>query len=277
MVNIPVHLTPATKSKDISFRTLHAKCNTPLREKRWCPVCDREVTQDEVTRGHEYSKGKYVVLSDEDLDKLPLASKHTIALQAFVEADQIDPLFYEKSYFLEPEPSGLNGYALLLKALEEKGLVAIAKIALQRKERLCALRPVEGTMLLDTLHYDDEIREEDRPNPPKAIVNKKELEAAYSLIGALTEDFEPEQYEDEYRAALLELIEAKMDKKDPKALTSEPKEKEATEGGDLLEALRASVKAVKGGSKNGNARTVGKGTKKTAAHRAGKTPAKKAA
>ena len=278
MVNIPVHLTPATKSKDISFRTLHATCNTPLKEKRWCPVCDQEVTQDEVARGHEYARGKYVVLSEEDLEALPLASKHTIALQAFVKADQIDPLFYEKSYFLEPEEGGLKGYALLMKALEDKGLVAIAKIALARKERLCALRQVGGTMLLDTLHYDDEIREEDRPDVPTALVNKKELDVAYSLIAALTEDFDPEQYQDEYRTALLQLIDAKQEKKDPKEMTAEPKLKRVTGGDDLLEALRASVLAVKGGGKNGSARKAVKTAVKAApARKASKTGTKRAA
>jgi DNA end-binding protein Ku len=278
MVNVPVHLTPATKSKDVSFRQLHATCKTPLREKRWCPVCDREVPQGEVARGYGYGKGKFVMLSEEDFESLPLASRHTIGLQAFVKEDEIDPLFYDKSYFLEPEEAGLKGYALLQKALEEKGLAAIAKVALQRKERLCALRSVEGALLLDTLHYADEIREEDRPKVPKALVNKRELDVAHSLIEALTEEFDPEQYEDEYRKAVLELIEAKLEDKDPKDLTEEAEPEKPTGNGDLLEALRASVKAVKGGGTKG-ARSAAKSEKsrKAAARKAVKKPAKKAA
>lgn len=271
MVNIPVHLFPAVQSKSVSFRTLHAKCKTPLREKRWCPVCDQEVAQDEVARGYQYAKDKYVILSDEDFDDLPLASKHTIGLEAFVKEEEIDPIYYEKSYFLEPEEAGLKGYALLQKALEEKGLVAIAKVAMQRRERLCALRPANGTLVLDTLHYADEVREEERPNPPKALVSKKELDVAYSFINELSEDFDPAEYKDEYREALQELIEAKLEDKDPKELTREVKPKKATEEEDLLDALRASVKAVKGGSKTKSAKSSKRAAKAT------KTPAKKAA
>ena len=247
MVNIPVHLTPAVRSQDVSFRTLHAECKTPLREKRWCPVCDREVGSDEVARGYQYAKDKYVVLSEEDLEELPLASKHTIGLQAFVEDEEIDPIYYEKTYFLEPEEAGLKGYALLHKALEERGLVAIAKIALQRKERLCALRPAGAGMILATLHYADEIRESDRPDVPRAIVNKKELEVAGSIIDALKEEFDPAAYKDEYREAVQELIEAKLEDKDPHELTREARPKKVTSEDDLMEALRASVKAVKSG------------------------------
>jgi DNA end-binding protein Ku len=272
MVNIPVHLSPAVRSKDISFRTLHAKCKTPLREKRWCPVCDREVEQDEVARGYQYAKEKYIVLAEDELEDLPIASKHTIGLEAFVKEDEIDPIYYDKSYFLEPEENGLKGYALLLKALEERGLVAIAKIALQKKERLCALRPAAGALALDTLHYADEIREEDRPDPPKALVSKKELDVAFSFIGALTEDFDPAQYKDEYREAVLELIEAKLEDKDPKDVTREVEPKKATEGQDLLEALRASVAAVKGGKSAAKS-----GSTKTAARKASRTRARKTA
>lgn len=274
MVSIPVHLTPAVRSQDVSFRTLHAKCKTPLREKRWCPVCDREVPPDEIARGYQYAKDKYVVLSDDDLEQLPLASKHTIALEAFVKEDEIDPIYYEKTYFLEPEEAGLKGYALLHKALEERGLVAIAKVALLRKERLCALRPAGSGMLLDTLHYADEIREEDRPNAPRAIVNKKELDVANSFIDALKEDFDPAGYKDEYREALLELIEAKLEDKDPKDLTREVRPKRATQEEDLLDALRASVKAVKGGKSAKKAAKAGRAAKKT---RASKGSAKRAA
>ena len=277
MVNVPVQLTPATKARDVSFRQLHKACRTPLREKRWCPVCDREVPQEEVARGYAYGKGKFVVLTNEEMEGLPLASAHTIALQAFVKEGEIDPLFYDKSYFMEPEEAGLKGYALLQRALEEKGLAAVAKVALQRKERLCAVRSVEGSLVLDTLHYADEIREEDRPKVPKALVSQKELEVAHSLIGALTEEFEPEQYEDEYRKAVLELIEAKLEEKDPKDFAQElkaPREK-ATGSEDLLEALRASVKAVKG--KGGASAAKAPAAKASRGGKGGKVAARKAA
>ena len=279
MVNVPVHLAPAVRSKDVSFRTLHAKCKTPLREKKWCPACDREVAQDEVAKGYQYAKERYVVLGEDELDELPVASKHTIELQAFVKEDEIDPVYYDKSYFLEPEEGGLKGYGLLLKALEDRGLVAIAKVALQRKERLCALRPSGGALALDTLHYADEVREEERPDPPKALVSQKELDVALSFIEALTEGFEPEEYTDEYRESVLELIEAKLKDKDPKEITREVKPQKATEGEDLLDALKASVAAVKGGKKGTGEKGAGRkaGTRKAARKATGKKKAARAA
>lgn len=281
MVSIPVHLAPATRPKDVSFRMLHEKCKSKLREKRWCPVCDREVPAEEVVRGYEYAKERYVVMGEDDFEQLPLASKHTIGLQAFVKEDEIDPIYFEKSYFLEPEEAGIKGYTLLRRALEERGLVAIARIAMLRKERLCALRPAQDLLLLDTLHYADEIRQEDRPNVPKAIVSAKEMDAAESLIEALTERFDPESYRDEYRESLLELIQSKLADKDEAVISTPSKPKAATGSGDLLDALRASVAAAKksGGRKRGatGGKTPAKAAAKAAVKTAAKTPKKRAA
>ena len=141
MVAIPVKLYTATESKDVSFRQLHKEDHSRVKQLRWNPNLDKEVPYDEIVRGYEYSKDRYVILDDEDFDNLPLPSKRSVQIKAFVKLEEIDPVFYERSYYLEPDEAGVKPFALLLKALEEKGLTAVAQVAIRNKERLCSLRP----------------------------------------------------------------------------------------------------------------------------------------
>ena len=241
MVSIPVKLYPATESKDISFNLLHRKCHTRVKQQRWCPVDDEVVEWNDVERGYEYAKGQYVVLTDEDFEKLPLPSKHTIDLSAFVRAEEIDPMYYEKAYFLEAEETGTKPYSLLVRALTDKELTAIAKIAIRQKEHLCALRAQDGVLVLETLLYSDEIREESRPAATDVKIADRELDLAYALVDAMEEPFEPEKYRDEYRDALMEVIQAKLQGVEiEEAPVAAP-----AKVGDLMAALRASVEAVK--------------------------------
>jgi DNA end-binding protein Ku len=249
MVSIPVRLFAATEDKDVSFHQLHKEDHSRIRYKKWCPEDDEEVPQDEIVRAYEVAKDKYVELTDEDLDKLPLPSKHTIELSAFVQADEIDPIYYQKTYYLEPEETGRKPYALLVKVLESKGATGVAKIALRNKEHLCALRPVEGSLILETLHYPDEIREHEE-SPPKVTVNEREVAMAGSLVDALTEPFDPSKYHDNYREAVLELIESKTEGRE----VVEPEGSEPGKVTDLMAALRASVESARkggGGAKAG--------------------------
>jgi len=241
MVSIPVKLFTATESKDISFRLLHRECNSRLKQLRWCPACEREVEWGETVRGYEYAKDQHVIVSDEDFDKLPLASKRTIELAAFVKAEEIDPVYYEKSYYLEPDEVGIKPFALLMKALKEKSLTAVAKIAIRNKERLCALRPMDGTLMLETLYYPDEIRVERGTEVPEVQVTDRELEMASTLIDLLADSFEPEKYQDEYRRALMEIIEAKLQGEEFVEAPA-PAPAKVT---DLMAALKASVEAAK--------------------------------
>lgn len=241
MVSIPVKLYTATESKDISFNQLHAECGARIRQLRWCPVDEREVEYGEIVKGYEYTKDQYVVLADEDFAKLPLPSKRAIELSAFVEAREIDPIFYEKTYYLEPTEVGVKPYALLLRALSDKGLTAVAKIAIRNKERLCALRPADGTLILETLYYPDEVRVADRPSITDVDVSERELDMAYALIDLLAEPFEPEKYGDTYREALLQVIEAKIAGREIVEVEAPPQEKVV----DLVAALKASVEAAK--------------------------------
>ena len=241
MISIPVRLFPATQAKDISFNQLHKECNSRIKYKKWCPTCDREVADDEIVRGFQYEKDRYAVLTEEDLEKLPVASKHTIDLAAFVKAEEIDPVHYEKSYYLEPEEAGLKPYALLMRALEEKGVAGVAKIALRNRESLCVLRPSDGALVLDTLYYADEIRTKEKPRIPEVLVSKQELSMAHSLIDLLEEDFEPESFKDEYRSAVVGLVETR---KQGKRIVSLPK-RSGEKAPDLLSALKATLEAAK--------------------------------
>jgi DNA end-binding protein Ku len=240
MVSIPVQLYPATQDKDVSFHLLHKPDHSRIKFKRWCAAEDREVEQDELVKAFEVSKDQYVEITDEDLEKLPLPARHTIELSAFVSAEEIDPIYYEKSYYLEPEETGVKPYALLMKVLEKKGVTGVASIALRNKESLCALRPMDGTILLETLHYPDEIRERDA-SLPDVTVNERELAIASTLVDALAEPFDPSKYHDHYREALLELIKAKTEGREVVAAES------ATPGQvtDIMEALRASLEQAR--------------------------------
>ncbi len=242
MISIPVAMYGATESKDVSFNQLHKECNSRIKQKRFCPVCERDVDGSEIVKGYEYSKNQYVLLDDEDFDKLPVPSKQTIELSGFVEAAEIDPVYHEKSYYLEPEAVGVKAYALLLRALETKQLNAVAKISVRTKERLCALRAKDGTIMMETLFYPDEVRLESKPQVPDVLVSDRELAMAEMLIDMLREKFDATKYSDGYRETLMAMIEAKVNATEMVAApTPVPAAQNVT---DLMAALRASVEAM---------------------------------
>ena len=238
MVTIPVRSTSAADTQDLAFHLLHKKDGARIKNRRWCPKEDEEVPSDEIVKGFEVEKGQYVILEDEDFEKLPLPSKHVIDITDFVEEDEIGPQYFERSYYLEPDELGAKGYQLLMEALGVRGMVAIGKIAFRQREHLCALRPADGVLLLQTLHYADEIRA--APKVSDARLTKRELDMAFSLIDLLTTEFEPKKYDNEYRDALMKVIKAKQKGEE---LVEEP-EAEDRKVVDLMEALRASVEAA---------------------------------
>ena len=242
MISIPVKLFGATESKDIAFNNLHKTCKSRLKQKRWCPVDDREVFQDELVKGYEYTKDQYVEITDEDLEALPVPSKHTIELTSFVKQAQIDPVYFERTYYLEPDQIGVKPYALLLKALKEKQVSAVAKIALRNRESLCVLRASDHDLLmLETLYYPDEIRTADLAPTPEVAVSQPELAMALTLVEMLEEPFDPKKYRDEYRVALLDMIEAKRSGQEVVPTPESPLPKTV----DLMAALKASLEAAK--------------------------------
>ena len=240
MVSIPVKLYTATEDKDISFRQLHKEDGVRLKQLRWCPEHERAVEWNEVARGFEYAKDEFVVMEEEDFDKLPLPSKQTVELAAFVKADQIDPIYYQKTYYLEPDEKGVKPYALLMKALEDKNLTGIAKIAVRNKEQLCALRTMDGSLVLETLYYPDEIREVPFEIPEQKFT-KAEMKMAHALIDLLEQDFDPTQFEDQYRSALQQIIDAKLEGIE----IASPEVARPAKVTDLMSALKASVAAAK--------------------------------
>jgi|SRR5579859_3673001 len=242
MVSIPVKLYPATQDKDVAFHQLHRPDHSRIKYKKFCAAEDEEVEPDDIVRAFEVSKDQYVEVTDEDLEQLPLPARHTIELSAFVKAGEVDPIYYDKSYYLEPEETALKPYALLLKVLEHKRVIGVATIAIRNKESLCALRPVESALLLETLHYPDEIREREF-TLTSSSVSERELAVAGTLVDALEEPFDPAKYHDHYREALLELIASKTEGREVVMPESAPAGAPVT---DLMAALRASIEAAKG-------------------------------
>jgi DNA end-binding protein Ku len=242
LVSIPVKLYTATESKSLSFHQLHEKCKSRIKELRWCPTCDRQVDYDEIVKGFEYSKGNYVVVTKEDLDELPLPSKNIIEISAFVKAEEIDPLYFDGSYYIEPDKLAQKPCSLFMHAMEDKGMVAIGTLALRNKERLCSLRVLGGNLILEMLLYPDEIRVDMDSKLPAAKLSKQELAMASSLIDIMAQKFQPEDYQDHYREALTALIKSKVE--GDQTIEQAPEAKQ-THVVDLMEALRASVANAK--------------------------------
>jgi len=245
MVSIPVKMYSATENKDIAFHQVHDKCETRIRYQKYCPHCDRVVETDEIDKGYEFAKGQYVILEEEDFEQLPLPSKHTVEVSSFVKIEQIDPIYFEKSYYLEADEAATRPFALFMRALTDMDMVAIATVTLRNKERLCALRAMGSALILDTLLYPDEIRVTGEEDLPNVRINEKELQMAEHLIELMQTDFDPEQYKDHYRQALRKVIDAKLEGKEIVIQEEAPKAKVV----DLMEALRASVENMKSGKK----------------------------
>jgi DNA end-binding protein Ku len=269
MVSIPIRMFTATENKDISFNQLHATCKSRVREQRVCPTCDKKLETEEIEKGYAYGKDQYVVITKEDLDQIPLPSKGAIEISAFVKLDQIDPVQYEKSYYIEPDEVAKKPFTLFMRAMQEKGMVAIAKVSIRNKERLCSLRAMEGTLVMSTLLYPDEVRIERNKPLPDVALSDKELTMASSLIDLMAEDFDPSKYKDEYRESLMQVIEAKLEGKQLITVQAPPQSNVL----ELMDALRVSMETIKAkkaaaGSKPTPPTAIGKSAKQS-------TPARK--
>jgi DNA end-binding protein Ku len=245
MVVIPVKLFAATEQRDVAFRQVHRDDGGRIHYRRVCSVDDEEVAYSDIAKGYELPTGDVVVLTDEDMAKLPLATAHRIDVLHFAPAGQLDPILANKAYYLEPEPAGVRAYVLFRDALERSGRVAVAKVAIRQREALAALRVREGVLVLETLLWPDEVRSPDFAFLEEDIdVHSQELKMAASLIDTMTEDFDPLAYHDAYREALEALVQAKIEGNEvvrpPGAITPE-----RPAAADLTETLRASVAAAK--------------------------------
>jgi len=241
MVSIPIKLYTATEEKDVSFHLLHKKDGARIKTQRYCPEDDAAVDWNDVVRGFEIAPDQYVIMEPADFDKVPVGTTRTIEITDFVPSAQIDPIYYQKTYYLEPEKVGGKPFALLREVLKDSELVALAKVTLRQKEQLCTLRVYENTIAMETMLYADEIRStQDLDVPGEISIGAKELNMAKSLVEMLTGDFEPDKYHDDYREALLELIDRKAEGQEIKRPA--PVAGKIT---DLMEALRASIDAAK--------------------------------
>jgi DNA end-binding protein Ku len=244
MVSIPVQLFTATESHDVRFHLLHKGCGARLKNVRWCPRHEKSIPWDHVERGYEYAKGKYVPIDEEDLEHLPVKTVHTVDISDFVKLEEVDPIYFDKAYYLAPEEAGLKAFSLLRQALQETGRAAVAKVAIRDKENLCLVRPYQDVLSMETMYYANEIRSTEGIAADEGRVSPKELQMAVSLIENLSDSFDPERYEDDYQAALKKVIDAKVD---GAPLPDVPTERGAKVV-DLMDALRASIEATRKGS-----------------------------
>jgi DNA end-binding protein Ku len=240
LVSVPVRMSSATQSKELRFHFLDKRDLQPIGYDKVRRDTGEHVDNDEIVRGFEVEKGRYVPLEDEDLDRLDIELTKTIDICDFVDLEQIDPIYFRKAYYLAPQEGAEKPYHLLARALDETGKVAIAKIVIRNKQHLAALRASNGAIVLETMYYSDEVRQPEEANG-KVQLRKPEVEMAKSLVENLSADFDPEKYDDTYRKELLELLRAKA----KGAPLPEPAEEPEGEVVDLMAALRESVEKTK--------------------------------
>lgn len=243
LVNVPVKMYTATQKNEIRFHYLHERCKTPIKYERRCPACGVEVPQEEIVWGYEYQPGSYVVLREEDFDRLPGEATKTIDILDFVDLAEIDPIFFDKSYYLEPNQGGEKAYALLKRAMLETGKIAIARVVIRAKETLCALRVAGNALVMATMFYPEEVRSAAglAGVAHEPALHENEIKMAASLVANLSSHFEPGKYTNRYREELVKLIEAKVAGRE----VYYPAEPEKGKVVDLMEALRASLEATK--------------------------------
>jgi DNA end-binding protein Ku len=264
MVNIPVALYVATESTSkVSFNLLCPDHKTRIKNKRWCPVGEHEVAS--TVRGYEYEKGQYVIFTEDDLEKLPLKSSRSIDIAGFVKSEELPgELYYQSAYYLEPDKGAQKPYALLMKTLEKTDRVAVAKFALRERERLVSMRAHDNVLVLNTLHWPDEIRSvEDLSLPDDVTVAPAELKMAESLVEMMAMEFDPSEFRDEYKQAFEKIVEAKV--KGREDLVEAPEPEAETAVADLMSALKASVAKAKEDEKKGG--RAGRGGHESLVHK----------
>src|SRR6266508_6484464 len=265
LVNIPLY--PATRKEELRFRLLRRTDLSPVNYKRVAEKDGREVPWDDIVKGYEYEKGKYVVLKDEDFQRVDLEATQTVDIQDFVDQEEIDPMFFYKPYYLEPQKGGDKAYTLLRDALKDSNKVGIAKVVIKTRQYLAGVKPEDGTLVLELMHFADELADPEKLHVPKKTeVGKRERNMAKSLIDSMSSKWNPEKYKDDYREALMEVIEEKVEAGGKEIEEKPKKAPKPTKVIDLVSVLQKSLEET-GAKKKTSARSRGK-----KAH-----PAKKAA
>jgi DNA end-binding protein Ku len=271
LVNIPIGLALATQRSDIAFRTLHRECGTPIKQKRYCPFHERDVEADELVKGWEVSKGEFVMVEESDLESIALQRSQSIEILRFVKAADVDPMFFDRTYYLAPATAAAQRrpYVLLLRAMEQTGMAAVGKFVLWGKENLCLIRSQENALVLETLFFADDVRSKSEIEEAVEEVELQdaELGLAEQLISGLVGEWEPADFENEYRRDLRAMLEAKLAGEEIKR----PEPVQETPVVDLMEALRRSVADAQGargsGSRKTNSAPKSGARKKTAARK----------
>jgi len=268
LVNIPIALYPATRKEELKFRLLRKDDLSPVNYKRVAEKDGKEVAWDEIVKGYEYEKGKYVVLREEDFQRVDLEATQTVDIQDFVDIDEINPMFFYKPYYLEPQKGGDKAYALLRDSLQESKKVGIAKVVIKTRQYLAGVKPEDGALVLELMHFAEELADPEKLHVPKKVeVGKREMNMATALIDSMSSKWSPEKYRDDYREALMEVIEEKVEAGGKEIKEKPKKVPKPTKVIDLVEALQKSLEKT-GGAKKESA-------KKARARHA--QPAKKAA
>ena len=242
LVNIPIALYPATRREELKFRLLRKTDLSPVNYKRVAEKDGKEVPWDQIVKGYEYEKGKYVVLQDEDFQRVDIEATQTVDIQDFVELDEIDPIFFYKPYYLEPQKGGDKAYALLRDALKDSRKVGVAKVVIKTREYLAGVKPEDGAIVLELMHFANELADTSKLNIPKKVeVGKREMTMAKSLIDSMSSKWNPEKYKDDYREALMEVIEEKVEAGGKEIEEKPRKAPKPTKVIDLVSVLQKSL------------------------------------
>ncbi len=265
LVNIPIALYPATRREELKFRLLRGSDHSPVNYKRVAEKDGKEVPWGEIVKGYEYEKGKFVILGEKDFQRVDLEATQTVDIQDFVDVDEIDPMFFYKPYYLEPQKGGDKAYILLREALADGKKVGIAKVVIKTRQYLAGVKATKHALVLELMHFAEELSDAEKLNvPKKAAPGKREMDMAKALVESMTAKWDPQKYHDDYREALLEVIEEKVEA-GGKEIEDKPKEKrESTKVIDLVAVLQQSLAQSKGGKAKKNAAKVN--SKRAAKH-----------
>lgn len=267
LVSIPIALYPATRREELKFRLLRKTDLSPINYKRVAEADGKEVPWEDIVKGYEYEKGKYVVLKEEDFKRVDIEATQTVEIVEFVELEEIDPVFFDRPYYLEPEKKGEKAYVLLREALKKSGQVGIAKVVIKTRQHLAAVKPNGKGLVLELMHFAEELLDaKDLKIPDHNAVGGKELNMAEELIDRMTGKWEPQKYKDDYTEALMELIEKKVEAGGKELPETAPAKRPSTKVIDLVSVLQQSLAEAEKGKKK---------SKPAAHHR--RTPLKKAA
>lgn len=270
LVNIPIALYPATRREELKFRLLRASDHSPVNYKRVAQADGKEVPWDEIVKGYEYEKGKFIVLSEQDFQRVDLEATKTVDIQDFVDVDEIDPMFFYKPYYLEPQKGGDKAYVLLREALASGKKVGIAKVVIKTRQYLAGVKAMKDVLVLELMHFGEELSDASKLNVPKKLEpGKRETDMAKALVTSMSAKWEPDKYKDDYRDALMEVIEEKVEAGGKEIEAKPTKAPTPTKVIDLVAVLQQSLQQAHGAKKKPAAKASGK--------RSGKTSHKKAA